>query len=101
MGFGRVERPRLVRRVVVGRVVVRQLVVAARMDGRVVVRQLVVGQFLVRKLVVVRRRPTVTGTTRVWTLNAALAAAGALVYVLGVRHLGVPDAPVHLPWWLL
>src|SRR3954451_8401745 len=99
MGVGGVERQRLVRRVVVGRVVVRQFLVAARMVGRVVVRQLVVRQFLVRQLVVVRRRPTVTGTARVWTLNAALAAAGVLAYVLGVRHLGVPDAPVHLPWW--
>ncbi|MEY2434942.1 MAG: hypothetical protein QOC92_4667 [Acidimicrobiaceae bacterium] len=60
-----------------------------------------VGQLVVGQLVVVRWGRTVTGTARVWLLNVALAATGVVLYIVGVRDLGSPNAPFEMPWWAL
>src|ERR1700682_6495163 len=44
---------------------------------------------------------TVTGTDPVWLLNPGLAAIGLVLYFVGVRHLGSPNAPFEMPWWAL
>ena len=42
-----------------------------------------------------------TGTGRVWLLNATLAVAGAVAFAFGVRDLGVVHPPLQLEWWVL
>ena len=42
-----------------------------------------------------------SGLSRVWPLNAFLALAAVLVYVLGVQHLEPLPAPIRLEWWML
>jgi signal transduction histidine kinase len=42
-----------------------------------------------------------SGTTRVWSLNALLVAAAVALYLVGVDHLPGMQARFAIPWWLL
>lgn len=48
-----------------------------------------------------RRRLSLSGVARVWTLTGALAATSLLVYLAWVRDLPTFDSPVSFPWWVL
>lgn len=47
------------------------------------------------------RRALGTGTSRVWLLNAAAAAAGVAFFATLIRAMPAPDAPVRIQWWVL
>jgi signal transduction histidine kinase len=48
-----------------------------------------------------RRRIRVSGTVRVWALNALLATIAGAVYLLWVRHTPGLAGPQRIPWWVM